>query len=126
MVVKCDLCYTLVYISLPSLRSLFLSVNTEMLRSMQPTDIIQAPISLFPDVLFRLLFQVLFSYNHCRKIKYISFWPSCLGPLVFKFPNILNYFALQYLDLGVPDEGYFRNASCVLIYIFTFLLVCIL
>ena len=70
MVVKCDLCYTLVYISLPSLRSLFLSVNTEMLRPMQPTDIIQAPISLFPDVLFRMLFQVLFSYNHCRKIKY--------------------------------------------------------
>jgi len=70
MVVRFDLCVTIVYISLPFPRSLFLSVNTEMLHPMQPTDIIQAPISLFPDVLFRLLFQVLFSYNHCRKIKY--------------------------------------------------------
>jgi hypothetical protein len=35
----------------------------------------------------------------------ISVWPSCLGSLVFKFPNILDYFAFQYLDLGVPDEA---------------------
>jgi hypothetical protein len=68
-----------------------------MLRPMQPTDIIQAPISLFPDVLFRLLFQVLFSYNqndmanqiynssykapHVIKCTTIGFGSWCLTPL---------------------------------------------
>jgi hypothetical protein len=62
--------------------------------------------------------HTLLPYNDCYFL-FCFFKPSCLGSLVFKFPNILNYFAFQYLDLDVhvPDEGYFRNASCVLIYI---------
>jgi len=45
-------------------------------------------------------------------------WLSCLDPLVYLLPNISNL-----LIMGVPDDGYSRNASFALNSIYTFLLL---
>ena len=45
-----------------------------------------------------------------------------LRPFSFITPKTLNYLAFQSFNFDVPDEGYFRNASCTLNLISTFLL----
>jgi len=45
------------------------------------------------------------------------FWLSCAGPLILLLQNNFLFFSI----LSVPDKGYFRNASCALNLICTFL-----
>jgi hypothetical protein len=52
---------------------------------------------------------------------YIRFWLSCLGPMVLLFPKLLNYLASHSCAFKLLDEGYFRNGSCALNLISTFL-----
>ena len=40
--------------------------------------------------------------------------------LVFLLPKLLTYLASNHLTLSISDEGYSRNASCVLNYKSTF------
>ena len=45
---------------------------------------------------------------------FIRFWLFCLVPLVYLLPKTFTFYDILMLALRVPDDGYYRPASCVL------------
>ena len=79
---------------------------------------VQVTLVLLPQAQMTLVLLPQVQVTSCR------FWLPCVCPLVILLPKFSFIWLSNLSILSVPDEGYFKSASCALNLISTFLFKC--